>query len=91
MCAPNCAERRELGFDIDIDDAKISLPQIHERVKTLAAAQSADITAQLRSEGVEVVAGRGELVDSSPAWPHHRIKVTAADGNGQRASTPTSC
>jgi dihydrolipoamide dehydrogenase len=27
----------QLGFDIDIDDAKISLPEIHARVKTLAA------------------------------------------------------
>ena len=32
-----------LGFDIDIDDAKISLPQIHDRVRHLAAEQSADI------------------------------------------------
>lgn len=40
-----------LGFHIDFDDAKISLPQIHARVKTLAAAQSADITAQLLSMG----------------------------------------
>ncbi len=27
----------QLGFDIDIEDAKISLPQIHARVKSLAA------------------------------------------------------
>ena len=59
----------QLGFDIDIDDAKISLPQIHARVKQLATEQSADITAQLLSAGVHVVAGRGELIDPSPAWP----------------------
>jgi pyruvate/2-oxoglutarate dehydrogenase complex dihydrolipoamide dehydrogenase (E3) component len=69
-----------LGFDIDIEDAKISLAQIHDRVKTLAAAQSADITAQLLSVGVEVIAGRGELVDPGPGLARHRIKVTAADG-----------
>ena len=69
-----------LGFDIDIDDAKISLPEIHQRVKTLAAAQSADITAHLRSVGVEVIAGRGELGDATPGLAHHCIKVTAPDG-----------
>ncbi|BBZ10227.1 NAD(P)H-quinone dehydrogenase [Mycobacterium branderi] len=69
-----------LGFDIDIDDAKISLPEIHQRVKTLAAEQSADITAQLLSMGVEVIAGRGELVDTSPGLARHCIKVTADDG-----------
>ena len=42
----------DLGFDIEFEDAKISLPQINERVKTLAAAQSADIADRLRSEGV---------------------------------------
>jgi NAD(P)H dehydrogenase (quinone) len=70
----------QLGFDIDIDDAKISLPEIHQRVKTLAAAQSADVYAQLLSAGVEVVAGRGELIDASPGLASHRIKVAAADG-----------
>ncbi len=69
-----------LGFDIDIEDAKISLPQIHARVKHLAAAQSADITAQLLSMGVHVIAGRGELVDPTPGLARHRIKATAADG-----------
>ncbi|GBE65749.1 NAD(P)H-quinone dehydrogenase [Mycobacterium sp. MFM001] len=70
-----------LGFDIDIDDAKISLPEIHQRVKTLAAEQSADITAQLLSMGVEVIAGKGELVDTSPGLARHCIKVTADDGS----------
>lgn len=70
-----------LGFDIDIDDAKISLPEIHQRVKTLAAEQSADITAQLLSMGVEVIAGKGELVDTTPGLARHRIKVTADDGS----------
>lgn len=70
----------QLGFDIDIDDAKILLPQIHARVKTLAAAQSADITVQLLSMGVQVVAARGELCDRALGLAHHRIKATAADG-----------
>ena len=48
-----------LGFDIDIEDAKISLPRIHARVKRLAAEQSADITAQLLGMGVHVVTAGG--------------------------------
>jgi len=74
----------QLGFDIDIDDAKILLPQIHARVKTLAAAQSADITAQLLSTGVRVIAARGELCDRALGLAHHRIKATAAT-DSQRA------
>ena len=38
-----------LGFDIHIDDAKICLAEIHQRIKTLATEQSVDITAQLLS------------------------------------------
>jgi dihydrolipoamide dehydrogenase len=69
-----------LGFDIAIDDAKISLGQIHVRVKTLARSQSADIGAQLLSHGVQVVHGRGELVDDVPGMAAHRVKVTTTDG-----------
>ncbi|BBZ45621.1 NAD(P)H-quinone dehydrogenase [Mycobacterium parmense] len=70
-----------LGFDIDIDDAKISLPRIHARVKRLASEQSADITADLLSKGVHVIAGRGELIDPEPGLARHRIMATAADGS----------
>ncbi|MEE2853614.1 MAG: NAD(P)H-quinone dehydrogenase [Actinomycetota bacterium] len=69
-----------LGFEIDIDDAKISLPQIHARVKQLATEQSADITDQLLGVGVDVVAGHGELIDPTPGLACHRVKATTADG-----------
>jgi pyruvate/2-oxoglutarate dehydrogenase complex dihydrolipoamide dehydrogenase (E3) component len=70
-----------LGFDIDIDAAKISLPRIHARVKLLATQQSADIAADLLSKGVTLVAGHAELVDSTPGLAHHRVRVTAPDGS----------
>jgi pyruvate/2-oxoglutarate dehydrogenase complex dihydrolipoamide dehydrogenase (E3) component len=70
----------DLGFDIEFEDAKISLPKIHERVKTLAAAQSEDIADRLRSEGVTLINGRGELVDDVPGMAQHCIKVTTAEG-----------
>ena len=69
-----------LGFDISIDDAKISLPQINNRVKTLARSQSADIGAQLVRQKVNVVAGRAELIDDVPGMAHHRIRVATPAG-----------
>jgi pyruvate/2-oxoglutarate dehydrogenase complex dihydrolipoamide dehydrogenase (E3) component len=69
-----------LGFDIAVEDAKITLAQIHNRVKTLAVSQSADIGSQLVREGVTVVRGRGELVDDLAGMAHHRVKVTTPDG-----------
>ncbi len=70
-----------LGFDIHIDDAEICLAEIHQRIKTLATEQSVDIAAQLLSMGVELIAGRGELVDAAPGLARHRVKVTARDGS----------
>jgi dihydrolipoamide dehydrogenase len=69
-----------LGFDIHFTDAEIELEQIHERVKALAAAQSADIRTQLVNTGIDVIAGRGELIDPEPGLAHHRIQVTEYDG-----------
>jgi dihydrolipoamide dehydrogenase len=69
-----------LGFDIAVEDAKITLAQIHNRVKTLAVSQSADIGSQLVREGVTIVRGRGELVDDISGMAHHRVKVTTPDG-----------
>src|SRR5689334_4334510 len=52
----------------------IDLARINARVKQLAADQSADIAARLRSEGVTVVQGRGRL--DGPG----RVVATAPDG-----------
>ena len=69
-----------LGYALEIEDAKIELPTINNRVKSLAAAQSADIAARLQSEGVTLIAGRGELCRRLPGMAAHTIKVTAHDG-----------
>ncbi len=69
-----------LGYDISIDDAKITLTQINNRAMTLAASQSADIGTQLLNHGITVIAGRAELVDDVAGMAHHRIKVTTPDG-----------
>ncbi|WP_018601642.1 NAD(P)H-quinone dehydrogenase [Mycobacterium sp. 155] len=70
----------DLGYSLDLEQAKTSLTKINARVKTLAAAQSVDIAQRLRSEGIDVVEGRGELIDDSPGMAQHRIRVTGADG-----------
>jgi pyruvate/2-oxoglutarate dehydrogenase complex dihydrolipoamide dehydrogenase (E3) component len=70
----------DLGYALEFEDATIELPKINNRVKTLAAAQSADIAARLRSEGVTLIDGRGELVDDVPGMAAHTVQVTAHDG-----------
>jgi pyruvate/2-oxoglutarate dehydrogenase complex dihydrolipoamide dehydrogenase (E3) component len=70
----------DLGYALEFEDAKIELPTINNRVKMLAAAQSADIATRLQSEGVTLIAGRGELVDDVPGMAAHTVKVTAHDG-----------
>jgi dihydrolipoamide dehydrogenase len=69
-----------LGFAIGIEDAKISLPQINNRVKTLARSQSADIGAQLLREKVHIVGGRAQLIDDVPGMASHRVRVDTPDG-----------
>ena len=59
----------DLGFDVAFEDAKIDLPSINQRVKTLAAAQSADIADRLRSEGVTLITGVASWSTTCRAWP----------------------
>jgi NAD(P)H dehydrogenase (quinone) len=70
----------DLGYALEFEDAKIALPTLNQRVKALAAAQSADIAERLRNEGVTLVGGRGELVDDVPGMAAHTVKITAHDG-----------
>ena len=67
-----------LGFDIGIDDARITLSQINNRVRTLARSQSADIGSQLLAHKVRVVAGRAELIDDMPGMASHRVRVAGS-------------
>ncbi|MBE7161111.1 MAG: NAD(P)H-quinone dehydrogenase [Williamsia herbipolensis] len=73
----------DLGINLSHDDALVSLPQIHQRVRDLAFAQSADIRSRLVSEGVSIVAGRGRLADAEPGLSTHSVIVTPTDADGQ--------
>ncbi|MGL4304832.1 MAG: FAD-dependent oxidoreductase, partial [Mycobacteriaceae bacterium] len=70
----------DLGISIDPKHAAISVTEVHTRVKSLAHAQSADIKARLLSQGVELLSGRGELVDRVSGMAAHQILATLADG-----------
>jgi hypothetical protein len=41
--------------------ARVDAPRLYARVRSLARAQSADVTSRLAAEGVEVIAGVGRL------------------------------
>ena len=59
-----------LGFDIDIDDAKISLPRIHARVKLLATAAVGRYRRRPAQQGRDVGRRtRGSWSTPRPAWP----------------------
>ena len=71
----------DLGVDISAEQAAVSLPQVHQRVKDLAFAQSADIRSRLVSEGVKIVPGTGRLGELRPGIGAHEVIATLADGS----------
>ncbi|WP_068280129.1 NAD(P)H-quinone dehydrogenase [Aldersonia kunmingensis] len=70
----------DLGISVNPDDATISLPQVHSRVKSLATAQSSDIRAKLQAVGVRVLSGRGQLTDRMRGMAAHQVHYDLADG-----------
>ena len=70
----------DLGVDIDLERAAVELPVVNSRVKGLALAQSGDVRSRLHDEGVQIVPGRGEIVDDVPGLAVHRVAVEPADG-----------
>lgn len=51
------------GADHEAGRAEVHMPTVNERVKSLAGAQSSDITRRVAGEGVQIVRGEGRLVD----------------------------
>lgn len=70
----------DLGIALDPSSATISLPQINSRVKNLAQAQSADIRARLQSVGVQLLSGKGELIDPQIGMASHQVRATLSTG-----------
>ncbi|WP_280218178.1 NAD(P)H-quinone dehydrogenase [Nocardia neocaledoniensis] len=71
---------RDLGITLDASQAQVHLPEVNGRVKALALAQSSDIRAKLQAAGVQLLAGRGELVGPA-AGLAHRVRATLTDGS----------
>ena len=65
----------DLGVDIDLEKAAVAVPVVHGRVRALALAQSADIRTRLQREGVQILPGRGQLVDDVAGMATHRVAV----------------
>ncbi len=69
----------DLGINLHHDDAVVSLTQIHQRVRDLAFAQSADIRSRLIGEGVTLIAGHARLGDPEIGMSTHRVTVSPVD------------
>src|SRR5262245_47368469 len=70
----------DLGVRADAPEAvRLDAQAVHERVKRLARAQSADISAKLAKAGVELVAGKARLGDDALGH-RHPVVIEPAGG-----------
>lgn len=72
---------RNLGITLDPSQAEVRLPEVNERVKALALAQSSDIRSKLHAAGVRVLPGRGRLTGPGSGRATHRVVVSYPDAN----------
>lgn len=76
----NTRHANELGIRMPApEDITVDAPQVYSRVKQLAQAQLADVTAGLAKTGVEVVRGSGRLLAGAPHGMH-RVEISPAEG-----------
>ncbi|MBY6365851.1 NAD(P)H-quinone dehydrogenase [Rhodococcoides corynebacterioides] len=74
----------DLGIELDPSSAVVDLPQIHNRVKSLAQAQSSDIRARLQTVGVRVLSGSAKVVDTQPGLAAHTVEAALSTGQTER-------
>ncbi|MEV0328463.1 NAD(P)H-quinone dehydrogenase [Micromonospora echinospora] len=78
-------DTEEFGVDSDgLEAVTVDARAVHERVKRLALAQSADIHAKLVKAGVNVVTGRARLGEDTLGHTH-RVVVTPSDGEPEHS------
>src|SRR5262245_49346581 len=78
-------DTEEFGIHSDgLEAVTVDVPGLHQRVRRLAAAQSADIQAKLIKAGVTFVPGAARLGEDTLGH-HHQIYVTPADGDSAYA------
>ncbi|MEV0360350.1 NAD(P)H-quinone dehydrogenase [Nocardia sp. NPDC050697] len=73
---------RDLGITLDPGQAGVRLPEVNQRVKALALAQSSDIRSKLRAAGVTLLSGYGSLLEPV-GRAEHRVLVRDGDGAEQ--------
>lgn len=95
-------DTEEFGVHSDgLEAVTVDAQAVHQRVKRLALAQSADIHAKLVKAGVTFVAGTARLGEDTLGHTH-RVVVTPADGGAEytidastvlvaTGATPASC
>jgi dihydrolipoamide dehydrogenase len=76
----------DLGISLETDHTTVALSQIHQRVRDLAFAQSADIRSRLISEGVRLVSGSARLEPTQTGVRSHNVVATLADGTTETYS-----
>ncbi|MGX7732363.1 NAD(P)H-quinone dehydrogenase [Rhodococcus sp. 2H158] len=72
--------RRAADLGVQLESAGVALPEVNARVKSLARAQSADIRTKLEAAGVQLLSGRGELIDSQVGMAAHQVRANLFTG-----------
>lgn len=72
--------RRAADLGVRLESAGVALPEVNTRVKSLARAQSADIRTKLEAAGVQLLSGRGELIDTQVGMAAHQVRADLFTG-----------
>jgi dihydrolipoamide dehydrogenase len=72
-------EAGELGIATS-EAPEADVPTVHDRVKGLALAQSADVRAKLVEAGVQLLYGSARFADARAGLAEHRVSVTPSCG-----------
>lgn len=73
----------------DPQDVTVDAQAVHGRVRALASAQSSDITARLRREGVRVINGSARFAADQGAGRAYRLDVEPSDGPDETIEAET--
>ena len=70
----------DMGFEYERKGKFLEISSVNARVRDLARAQSADVRAQLESNGARLISGRGYFKESPTKKNVHAVHVDHADG-----------
>ncbi|MET0189791.1 MAG: NAD(P)H-quinone dehydrogenase [Pseudonocardia sediminis] len=70
----------DLGVLVDRGGARVDLPAVNQRVKSLALAQSSDVRTRVEHEGVRIIAGTAQFSGPSGGRSGYGVTATHTDG-----------